>query len=107
MTINCRPAEARDERAWDEFVLAHPQGTFFHRIAWRHVIREAFRHTPHYLLTERDGAITGVLPLVHMKTRLFGNSLVSSPFCVYGGPIGADAESVTMLGEAAAALMPR
>jgi FemAB-related protein (PEP-CTERM system-associated) len=107
MTMNCRPVEAKDERAWDEFVFAHPQGTFFHRVAWRHVVQEAFRHTPHYLLTERDGAITGILPLVHMKTRLFGNALVSTPFCVYGGPIGGDAESVAMLAREAAALMQR
>jgi FemAB-related protein (PEP-CTERM system-associated) len=39
----------------------------------------------HFLLAERAGRIEGVLPLAEMKSRLFGHSLVSTPFCVYGG----------------------
>ena len=32
----------------------------------------------------------GVLPLVHIRNRLFGNRLVSTPFCVQGGPLALD-----------------
>lgn len=91
--------------AWDTFVDSQPTGTFFHRAAWADVFVRAFGHTPHYALAERDGAITGVLPLVHVKTALFGNSLQSSPFCVYGGPLAVDAESAAALEAHAAALM--
>ena len=55
--------------------------------------RRAFGHRCHYTLAERDGAIAGVLPLAHVKTRLFGNTLISTPFCVYGGPLAAERES--------------
>ena len=82
-----------------------PTGTFFHRAAWAEVFTRGFAHTPHYALAERDGAVTGVLPLVHVKTRLFGNSLISSPFCVYGGPLAADQESAAALEAYAARLM--
>lgn len=91
--------------AWDAFAAAHPHGTFFHRAAWSAVIQHAFGHTPHYLMAERDGAVTGVLPLVRVKTLLFGDSLQSTPFCVYGGPLAADAEAFAALEAAAAALM--
>lgn len=83
--------------AWDGFVLAHPQGTFFHLAAWRGVIARAFGHATHYVLAERDGAVVGVLPLARVRTLLFGDSLISVPFCVNGGPLAADAEAFAAL----------
>ena len=90
--------------AWDDFVAVHPGGSFFHLSAWAGVIEKAFGHKAHYLFTERDGAITGVLPLSHLKS-LFGKSLVSTPFCVYGGPLAVDAESAAALSAHAISLM--
>ncbi|MDA8248072.1 MAG: FemAB family PEP-CTERM system-associated protein [Rhodospirillales bacterium] len=107
MALACRPLRPEARAAWDAFVAAHPEGTFFHLAAWADVIQRAFGHQPHYLMAERDGAVVGVLPLVHMRSRLFGSTLVSAPFCVYGGPVAADAESLAVLLEAAAALMAR
>ena len=37
---------------------------------------------------ESAGAIVGVLPLAEVRSQLFGHSLVSTPFCVYGGHPG-------------------
>jgi FemAB-related protein (PEP-CTERM system-associated) len=105
MAIACRPLNDAREPAWDAFVAAHPDGSFFHRAAWRHVIEQAFGHRTHYLVAERDGAITGVLPLGHVRTLLFGSTLISVPFCVQGGPLAADRESFVALTEQAAALM--
>ncbi|MGQ5522108.1 FemAB family XrtA/PEP-CTERM system-associated protein [Chitinimonas sp. PSY-7] len=70
---------------WDEFVLACPQATFFHRAGWLQIFRDVFRHTTHFLYAERAGAIEAVLPLAQIKSWLFGNSLISLPFAVYGG----------------------
>ncbi len=105
MALVCKPLTPGQEKAWDDFVFAAPAGTFFHRAAWAAVIARAFRHTPHYLLAERDGAIVGVLPLVHVKSRLFGNTLISNPFCVYGGPLTVEPEATAALEAAAADLM--
>lgn len=91
--------------AWDAFVRSRPDGTFFHLAAWRTVIEAAFRHQTHYAFAERDGAIVGVLPLVHVRTLLFGSTLMSVPFCVYGGPLAADDESTEALEAHAGALM--
>ncbi len=93
-----------DSTAWDAFVHARPDATFFHLAAWRTVIERAFSHTTHYLTAEQDGAIVGVLPLAQVKTRLFGNTLISNPFCVYGGPLAASAQAARALAEHAAGL---
>jgi FemAB-related protein (PEP-CTERM system-associated) len=105
MPLTCRSLENADEPAWDAFVAAHPDGTFFHRSAWRRVVERAFGHRTHYLMAERDGAVTGVLPLGHVRSALFGSALISVPFCVYGGPLAADRESFAVLVAAAEALM--
>jgi FemAB-related protein (PEP-CTERM system-associated) len=69
-------------------------------------VERAFGHTTHYLLAERGGAVAGILPLVHIRSRLFGNALVSNAFCVYGGPVG-DEAATAALDREAAALMDR
>ena len=74
-----------DVGRWDEFVLALPHATFFHRAGWKQVIEKAFGHRCTFLFAEADGQIQGVLPLAEVKSRLFGHSLVSLPFCVYAG----------------------
>ncbi len=93
-----------DTSAWDTFVKAHLDSTFFHLSAWRRVIETAFAHKTHYLVAEQDGAIVGVLPLVQVRTRLFGHMLISNPFCVYGGPLVANPEAGRALADHAAGL---
>ncbi|MGH7212278.1 MAG: FemAB family XrtA/PEP-CTERM system-associated protein, partial [Acetobacteraceae bacterium] len=78
MGLVCKPLEEAAIPAWDRFVAALPQATFFHRAGWRAVIERGFGHRAHYTFAERDGAIVGVLPLVDMRTRLFGRSLISA-----------------------------
>lgn len=90
--------------AWDRFVESRPEGTFFHLSGWKTVIEGSFGHRCHYLVARRAGQIEGVLPLTHVQGRLFGNSLLSNGFCVYGGPLVATAEALAALDEAALAL---
>jgi len=89
--------EPASEQAWDDYVRAHPSGTFFHLSPWRRVIEKAFGHRTHYLVASRGDAITGVLPLTHVKSMLFGSSLISNGFCVQGGTLGSDDESTRAL----------
>lgn len=72
---------------WDAFVLAHPTATFFHRVGWQQIMEEVFRHPTYFLYAHRGEVIEGVLPLAHVKSRLFGNALTSLPFAVYGGVV--------------------
>jgi len=82
---------------WDEFVENSPAATFFHKAGWKEVIEKAFGHKAYFLYTEEQGKITGILPLVHIKSLLFGNSLSSCAFCVYGGIIADNKETYQQL----------
>src|SRR5258707_8922699 len=97
MAPGSRECGPQQYAAWDAYVNTISQGTVFHRSGWRDVIKTAFRHQPHYIFAEQDGVITGVLPLVHVRSVLFGNRLVSVPFCVYGGPLANDMASAQAL----------
>jgi len=79
------PQDPAAAKSWDDFVLACPQATFFHRAGWQRIIRDVFRHNTYFLYAEEDGRVQGVLPLAHVHSYLFGNSLVGLPFAVYGG----------------------
>jgi FemAB-related protein (PEP-CTERM system-associated) len=87
--------------AWDAYVRRAPQATFCHLSGWGRVIERVWRHAPHHLMAERGGEVTGVLPLFHVRSRLFGSMLVSSPNAVYGGVVADDAESRRALVDAA------
>jgi FemAB-related protein (PEP-CTERM system-associated) len=90
-----------DNGEWDAFVAGHPESSNYHQYGWRKVIERSFGHRTHYLVA-RDASrqICGVLPLTHMKSRLFGNFLVSLPFFNYGGLLGCgDAVNAVLLRE--------
>jgi FemAB-related protein (PEP-CTERM system-associated) len=75
---------------WDAFASRQPGFTHFHRHGWKDVIEQVFGHECLYLAVRDGGALAGVLPLVRVRSRLFGHYLVSVPFLNYGGPLGAD-----------------
>lgn len=77
---------------WDAFVRRSEGWTHFHLAGWRDVIREVHGHECLYL-TARDpaGVLAGVLPLVRVRSLVFGHYLVSMPYLNHGGPLGSDA----------------
>ena len=91
------PGDAQDNASWDAFVMACSEATFFHRAGWQRVLRDVFRHEAYFLYAETAGRITGVLPLAHVKSLLFGSSLTSLPFAVYGGVAAIDEDSARAL----------
>lgn len=105
MAVTIHSLEEASAPAWDDFVRGHPRGTFFHRADWAGVIHKAFGHRTHYIYAEQDGAIVGVLPLARVKTMLFGDTLISVPFCVYGGPLTVGEEAAGALTARAADLL--
>jgi len=89
---------------WDLYVKSNQQGSFFHLSGWQQVISKSFNHDCYFLYAEEDGNITGVLPLVEVKSKLFGHALISTPFCVYGGAIANSSEVVRQLEQKACQL---
>lgn len=83
-----------DPAEWDGFVRRSGNGTFCHLSGWREIISGVLGHECHYFVARDDsGECQGVLPLARVRSRLFGDYLLSMPFLNYGGPIGtAEAE---------------
>lgn len=86
---------------WDSYVESTSEASFFHKAGWQEVIEKAFGHQTYFLYSEQKGKVTGILPLVHIKSLLFGNALISTAFCVYGGIIADDDTSYAELDEEA------
>ncbi len=75
---------------WDAFVQCQPHWTHFHLYGWRTVIEKVFGHECLFLAARTNGSLSGILPLVRVRSSLFGRYLVSMPFVNYGGPLGTD-----------------
>ena len=104
-----------NDHIWDRYVSANPRATLYHLCAWRRIINRVYGHDVYYLvaagddrrlrvcrLEELDGKvpgnghadddnIRGVLPLVHLRSFVFGNDLISVPFFDMGGILADDA----------------
>ena len=91
------------EAEWDAFASSQKGYTHFHKLRWRTVIERVFGHQCVYLAA-RDGAgkLVGILPLVRVKSVVFGHYLVSMPFLNYGGPVGTDSAIQSLVNKAVA-----
>lgn len=95
-----RSAALSDPRL-DPFVRAHPDATFLHLPRWSAAVERGTGQRAYYLVAERNGAVSGVLPLSEIRSRLFGNALVSAGFGTGGGVLAADPRAAEALAAAA------
>jgi serine/alanine adding enzyme len=88
---------------WDGFAVSQSGYTHFHRFQWRTLIETVFGHECLYLAArDSGGSLIGILPLVRVRSVVFGHYLVSMPFLNYGGPLGTDAGIQSLVSEAIA-----
>ena len=106
MNLEIKEISQSDTAIWDRYVNAHPKSTVYHLSFWKNVIEKTYGHKTYYLMahsskpkSERSKKnpltnsnneldpdnVVGILPLVHLKHFLFGNSLISIPFFDMGG----------------------
>lgn len=71
--------------AWDHFVSEHPDASIYHMSVWRHILGQAFGKTWYVVGAIQGSRVLGGIPLVHMRSPIFGNFLVSMPYFNYGG----------------------
>ncbi|MBB5203972.1 FemAB-related protein (PEP-CTERM system-associated) [Inhella inkyongensis] len=90
-------------RVWDAYVRACPQASFFHLSGWARVVEQVWGHRCRLLGAWRDGHLVGVLPLAEIDSLLFGHSVCSMPFAVYGGVAADDEQAGQALDQAALA----
>ena len=76
---------ARD--TWNRFVKEHPYSTPYHLWEFGEVFASTYGYDRRYLIAKSNNRVVGVFPLILIKSRIFGNKLLSLPFCEYGGPL--------------------
>lgn len=96
-----REIQAGEEISWDTYVRNCAYSTPQHLFAWKNVMEAAFKSKTYYIVAEENGAIQGVLPLIHVRSLLAGNYLTSLP----GGICTDKAEAAHLLYEYARGLV--
>jgi FemAB-related protein (PEP-CTERM system-associated) len=100
--ISVTAADDSAADSWNEFVTAAPHAELYHDYRWRTLIAAVFGHECRYLLARDSvGQVRGVLPLVRLRSRLFGDFLVSVPYFNYGGLLADSPAVARALAEAA------
>ncbi len=83
-----RLATDDDAEIWDNYVFASENAESYHPYEWRKLFERVYGHNCYYYLAEDEsGQLCGVLPLVQLNSRLFGNFLVSVPGFNYAGTL--------------------
>ena len=95
-----RAADLSDPRI-EAFVRAQAEATIFHLPQWSRAVERGTGQRAHYLLAEQGGALRGVLPLTHIRSRLFGNALASAGFATGGGILADSGSAAEALADAA------
>ena len=101
--LSVRAADLRDRSEvarLDAFVADRPEGTLFHRPQWSRAVERGCRQRAHYLVAEQGGTVAGCLPLIEIRSPLFGNALVSVGFASGGGLLVAKSSAADPLAEA-------
>jgi len=125
MRIDISPMRESDRSHWEGFANGHKNGCPYQIAAWRDAVVRSYSHDMDYFIARRlladpdprathcneasnasrdsigEETVVGILPLVHLRHWLFGNSLVSMPFCDGGGILATDRVVEQMLVEQA------
>lgn len=73
---------------WNAYVNTNPDSSLYHRAEWKDLIQNVFGHDSYYFYAcNGNNEIVGILPLVRLKSKLFGDFMVSMPYFNYGGAV--------------------
>ncbi len=84
-----RLATDSDQLAWDAHISSNPDAGPYHLFAWKTAVEQVYCHKAYYLLAEDSfGTLVGILPLICFRMPWGRKTLISLPYCDYGGPLG-------------------
>ena len=84
--VNVQLCTGGDVKAAEAYVACHPASSLWHRPVITSFIAETYRHPAQILIAlSADNRVVGIVSLVQLKSRLFGNFMVSVPYFNYGG----------------------
>lgn len=76
-----------EKTAWNQYVESSPAASLYHRAEWKSLIEKVFGHECYFFHASSNEKIVGVLPLVRLNSKLFGDFMVSMPYFNSGGAI--------------------
>lgn len=80
-------AKGADQHSWNAIVLSNPYWTPYHLWEFGQALSSTYGYEKYNFVAKYKGEVIGLFPLLFIKSRLFGNKLLSLPFCEYGGPL--------------------
>jgi len=84
--MSVRLYRSEDRERWNRYVERSEAASCYHHASWKTVVERSFGCPTYYLLSEDENKnVNGILPLAHVKSRLFGSFLVSLPYFDYVG----------------------
>jgi FemAB-related protein (PEP-CTERM system-associated) len=86
---------------WSDYVFKTPGATCFHLWGWGEVLESVLGYTVNRYCARQNGSIVGVYSTALVSSRLFGKSMVSLPFCSYGGAVAQDSSIAHLLHQTA------
>lgn len=72
---------------WDDLVLSHPEGSFFHASAWAKTLSESYGYLPKYFTVIKENQLAALLPVMEVNSLFTGKRGVSLPFTDLCDPI--------------------
>lgn len=82
------------QRFIDSYVFDNNCAGLYQLSRWETVIKSSYGHNYYHLIAEsHPNKISGVLNLIHIKSLIFGNHLISIPFFDFGGLLADNEES--------------
>lgn len=89
------------EDSWKEFLKRAPGATVYHTPEWKRVLEKSFGYKPYYIFAiDETGEIRGFLPLMLVRSRVFGSRLSCLPLAHRCGYIGNPASLAWVLNSA-------
>ncbi len=75
----------------NEFI-GYKGSKIYHLYEWSLLLNNVHNHSIYYIKND-----SGIFPLAHIKSLIFGNRLISLPFADYGGPLADTSEGIDSL----------
>jgi FemAB-related protein (PEP-CTERM system-associated) len=76
---------AENRQIWNSYLSGAADANFYQRFEWQELNETHFRHKVYSIISQDDEGINGILPVVFIKSRLFGKIMSSMPFVNFGG----------------------
>ncbi|MEL0587526.1 MAG: FemAB family XrtA/PEP-CTERM system-associated protein [Candidatus Thiodiazotropha sp. (ex. Lucinoma kazani)] len=76
--------DSRPLKNWNQYLERHNNACFYQLLEWQTINSTFFGHKIYCITAEIDNKLVGVLPVVSIKSILFGRILSSMPFVNYG-----------------------